>query len=125
MVDWQCKCCENGKRKPIDSWMYLNELVDVYNIDSDKLRSLEQIAIRELRERETKKHAKELTKYLNFEDVEDFTQAEFEEKNFSSCSQTSNSNCGSSNKNFINSDVAEPPSEVKTMLLDQLENRLH
>ena len=73
MVDWQCKCCENGKRKPIDSWMYLNELVDVYNIDSDKLRSLEQIAIRELRERETKKHAKELTKYLNFEDVEDFT----------------------------------------------------
>ena len=66
--------------------MYLNELVDVYNIDSDKLRSLEQIAIREQRERETKKHAKELTKYLNFEDVEDFTQAEFEEKNFSSCS---------------------------------------
>ena len=41
MVDWQCKCCENGKRKPQDSWMYLNELVDVYNIDSDKLRSLE------------------------------------------------------------------------------------
>jgi hypothetical protein len=37
-----------------------------------------------LRERETKRHAKELTKYLNFEDIEDFMQAEFEEKNFSS-----------------------------------------
>jgi len=47
--------------------------VETYGVDQDKLRSLEQIAIRELRERETKKHAKELTKYLNFEDVEDFT----------------------------------------------------
>lgn len=66
----------------------MEELHQRFDFDIDRLRQLENVAIRELREKETKKHAKELTKYLNFEDVEDFTKAEFEEKNFS-CSQSS------------------------------------
>ena len=84
MVDFTCDCCNKGKRPPSQCWLYMNDLIENYGQDIEKLRQLEQVAIRELRERETKKHAKELTKYLNFEDVEDFTQAEFEEKNFSS-----------------------------------------
>lgn len=58
-------------------------MVDDFGYDADKLKQLENMAIRDLREKETKRHAKELTKYLNFEDVDDFTQAGFEEKNFS------------------------------------------
>ena len=84
MVDFTYECCKGGKRPAAQCWLYMNDLIDNYGQDIEKLRQLEQVAIRELRERETKKHAKELTKYLNFEDVEDFTQAEFEEKNFSS-----------------------------------------
>ena len=67
----------------------MQDLIHHYGQDQERLRQLEQVAIRELRERETKKHAKELTKYLNFEDIDDFTQAEFEEKNFTSSSQNS------------------------------------
>jgi hypothetical protein len=51
----------------------MQELVHDFGQEADKLKQLEQVAIRELRERETKKHAKELTKYLNFEDIDDFT----------------------------------------------------
>ena len=55
------------------------------------------MAIRELREKETKKHAKELTKFLSFEDVDDFAEAEFQEKNFT------NSNGPSSSKQSCSS----------------------
>ena len=65
------------------------DLIKDFDQDIDRLKQLESIAIRELREKETKKHAKELTKYLNFEDIEDFMQAEFEEKNFTSSSEKS------------------------------------
>lgn len=46
---------------------------------------LEEQAIKELKERETRKHAEELMKFLFFDDVADFKQvqeSDFEEINF-------------------------------------------
>jgi hypothetical protein len=84
MVSWACHCCKDGQRQADQSWFYMHDLVNNFGQDADRLRHLETIAIRELREKETKKHAKELTKYLSFEDVDDFMQeSEFVEKNFS------------------------------------------
>jgi len=72
-VSWKCECCKDNKRPPTESWISFMALVEEYQQDPDRLRHLESVAIREIREKETKKHAKELTKYLNFEDIEDFT----------------------------------------------------
>lgn len=60
----------------------MRDLNRQFGFEIERLQALEAHAVRDQREKETKKHAKELTKYLSFEDVDDFTEAEFEEKNF-------------------------------------------
>ena len=86
LVKWACPCCKNGKRPAENSWFSMADMVHTFDQDQERLKALESIAIREVREKETKKHAKQLTEYLNFEDVDDFNNANFEERNFTSCS---------------------------------------
>jgi hypothetical protein len=58
--------------------------VGEFGVSLGRLKAMEQEAIKDLRELEIKRHAEELTQYLVFEDVKDFSKADFPEKNFTS-----------------------------------------
>jgi hypothetical protein len=80
LVEWNCECCR-GRR----DWITRTQLASTSNFPEQRIRHLEESIKREQRERETRTFAEELTRFLDFEDVEDFmmlTPKDFEEKNF-------------------------------------------
>lgn len=80
LVQWSCDCCR-GRR----DWITRTQLSLTSNFPEQRIRHLEESIRREQRERETKLNAEELMKFLDFDDIQDFTQLstqDFEEKNF-------------------------------------------
>jgi hypothetical protein len=57
LVSWECACCAEGKRSSENSWFNFKTLVEEFQVSDAKLKQMEQEAIKELRQFETKRHA--------------------------------------------------------------------
>eukprot|EP00347_Sterkiella_histriomuscorum_P014442 403360847 len=89
LVKFYCDCCPN-----LDAWFSRDHMINNFGFLEHELKSIEEKAIKDKKEQDTKEAADELQKFLDFDDIKDFNnlpEGTFEEINFS-CS-TQHQNC--------------------------------
>ena len=68
-------------------------MINTYGVHETRINALEEKAIKDIKDRETRNNAEELLKYLEFDDIKDFSKVsykEFEEINFFSECESEN-----------------------------------
>ena len=64
MIEFHCECCSSNPR-----WVTRTQLLQQFGFTEQKIKQIEETAIREQKERETRENAEDLWKYLDFTDI--------------------------------------------------------